>query len=106
MKFCPKCGTLMLPKKNEADEAQYTCQCGYSEIAGDTKITSQSKAKKVEEVVVSKQDDDSRLPTCKEKCDKCGNEEAYYWDLQTRASDEPPTRFFKCTKCKTTWREY
>lgn len=106
MKFCEKCGSLMLPKKNEEGSAEYTCKCGYSEIAEDTKITTQSKGKKVEDIVVTKDDDDSRLPITKEQCDKCGNKDAYYWDLQTRASDEPPTRFFKCTKCKTTWREY
>ena len=106
MKFCPKCGSLILPKKADNGEAQYLCECGYSEVAGDTKITSESKAQKIEDVQISEQDDDSRLPTCEMTCEKCGHKEAYYWDIQTRASDEPPTRFFKCTKCKVTWREY
>ncbi|MEM4865380.1 MAG: hypothetical protein QXY09_02690 [Acidilobaceae archaeon] len=26
--------------------------------------------------------------------------------MQTRAADEPPTRFYRCTKCGYTWREY
>jgi len=26
--------------------------------------------------------------------------------IQTRAADEPPTRFYRCTKCGHTWREY
>ncbi|MBI2112883.1 transcription factor S, partial [Candidatus Woesearchaeota archaeon] len=25
---------------------------------------------------------------------------------QTRGADEPETRFFRCTKCNYTWREY
>ena len=45
-------------------------------------------------------------PKTKAKCPKCGNNEAYYWIVQTRSADEPPTRFYKCTKCKHVWREY
>ena len=40
------------------------------------------------------------------ECEKCGNKEAFYWQIQTRAGDEPMTRFYRCTKCKETWREY
>jgi DNA-directed RNA polymerase, subunit M/Transcription elongation factor TFIIS len=51
--------------------------------------------------------DTSKLPVSKEvTCPKCGNHEAYYWMIQTRAADEPPTRFYKCVKCGHTWREY
>lgn len=45
-------------------------------------------------------------PKTDEKCPKCGNDKAYYWSVQTRAADESPTRFYKCTKCSHTWREY
>jgi DNA-directed RNA polymerase subunit M len=40
------------------------------------------------------------------RCPRCGHEEVYAWQLQTRAADEPPTTFYKCTKCGHTWREY
>lgn len=104
MKFCPKCGTLMLPKK-EAEGAKYSCSCGYSEISGDTKITSETKETVVEKVQLPSEDD-VKMPTCKIECEKCGHKECYFWDVQTRASDEPPTRFYRCVKCKHTWREY
>ena len=39
------------------------------------------------------------------KAKKCGGKEAYYWLIQTRSADEPPTQFFKCVKCKHTWRD-
>jgi DNA-directed RNA polymerase subunit M len=45
-------------------------------------------------------------PKIKTRCEKCGNTVAYYWTQQTRGADEPETRFFKCTKCSYTWREY
>ena len=102
MKFCPKCGSMILPKKGETE---IVCQCGYTEKVGDYKIAAQHKHEEVKDVEVMEQDD-SRLPVGKHKCEKCGNDEAYHWEIQTRASDEPPTRFYKCTKCKTTWREY
>ena len=39
-------------------------------------------------------------------CPKCGNKEAVWWIQQTRSSDEAPTLFLRCTKCKHAWREY
>lgn len=106
MKFCPKCKGLILPKKNVNGDSVYECKCGYTEIGGDTKFTTATKTKDVQDIDVPTGDVDERLPKCKEECEKCSNKEAYFWELQTRASDEPPTRFFKCTKCKHTWRDY
>ena len=37
---------------------------------------------------------------------ECGLGKARFWLVQTRASDEPETKFFKCEKCKHTWRDY
>ncbi len=39
-------------------------------------------------------------------CPKCGKKKVISWMEQTRASDEPPTRFYKCINCNHTWREY
>jgi len=46
------------------------------------------------------------FPIVAEKCKVCGNDKAYFWTTQTRAGDEAETKFFKCTKCEKTWREY
>ena len=45
-------------------------------------------------------------PVTNETCPECGNDKATYKLLQTRSADEAPTRIFKCTKCKHTWRAY
>ena len=45
-------------------------------------------------------------PITNEKCPKCGHGKAYYAMVQTRAADEPETKFFKCEKCKHRWRDY
>ena len=52
------------------------------------------------------EDKDTAYPLVDKECPKCGNKKAYFWEIQTRASDEPATQFFKCEKCKHTWRHY
>ena len=48
----------------------------------------------------------THLPEGDFECPKCGHGKALWFVQQTRSSDEPPTRFFRCTKCNHTWREY
>ena len=44
--------------------------------------------------------------TVKIDCDKCHNQEGVWWTFQTRSGDEPETKFYRCTKCNYTWRDY
>jgi DNA-directed RNA polymerase subunit M len=46
------------------------------------------------------------LPTTAIDCPKCGNNNAFWWMLQTRSADEATTQFYRCTKCGHTWRNY
>ena len=105
MEFCPKCGAMMLPK-----EGVLTCNsCGYSEDLSNEEEYAISRKKELEEVedtVKMLGDDVDIRPTTREICPECGNDEAYYDLKQTRSADEAPTRFFTCTKCKHSWREY
>jgi DNA-directed RNA polymerase subunit M len=55
-------------------------------------------------VVVDK--DRETLPKTKATCPSCNNKEAVWWVQQTRSADEAPTVFYRCTKCKHSWREY
>lgn len=94
----------MAPKKQEGkSDAVFICACGYEE-EGNAKITEENKNQLKDIEVVEK--DVEMLPIIKNKCEKCGNKESYYWEIQTRSGDEAATRFYKCTKCKFTWREY
>jgi len=94
----------MAPKKQEGkSDAMFICSCGYEE-EGSAKVTEENK-QELKQVEVADSDVEM-LPLTKNKCEKCGNEEAYYWEIQTRSPDEPATRFYKCKKCKHTWREY
>jgi DNA-directed RNA polymerase subunit M len=64
------------------------------------------EGKKKRDKVVIIEDDVQTLPTTRVECKKCGHMEAAWWFLQTRGADESETRFYRCTKCKHTWREY
>ena len=105
MQFCPKCGGILIPKKEGKKIIAVCPKCGYkSREVKETKLE-EKRIKKEPEVGVVETEFE-HLPVTEEECPKCGNKKAYYWLLQTRAGDEPETRFYKCTKCKHTWREY
>jgi DNA-directed RNA polymerase subunit M len=51
--------------------------------------------------------DESDFPTTTVLCPQCQTMEKAEWTMiQTRAADEPPTRFYRCKKCKWVWRDY
>ena len=97
--FCPKCGSIMMTNK---------CSCGYENKEG-TKVQiteSTGTHRKGDVAVVDEAQDEKILPETEAECPKCGHRKAYFWEVQTRAGDEPPTKFLKCIKCKHIWRDY
>lgn len=58
------------------------------------------------EVTVLEGEETAGLPTTNAHCEECGNKTAYWWLRQLRSADESETRFFRCTRCGKTWREY
>ena len=107
MMFCEKCGSLMIPKKDNEGKKIVACsKCRNVSTKRESLILREHvevKDRKGIEVVDKRVD---TLPKVKEDCPKCGYKEAYYWSVQTRAADEAETRFFKCVKCSHTWRSY
>lgn len=93
----------MMPKLADGKK-QFVCGCGYRQAAESVTITEKIKQKSQEISVVEKEEVTN--PVVDAECQKCGNKKAEYWEVQTRAADEPATRFHKCTKCGHTWREY
>ncbi|MEM4282419.1 MAG: transcription factor S [Candidatus Woesearchaeota archaeon] len=105
MRFCPKCGSLMFPQ-TAAGETYLVCRsCGHKMAAGaaDVILRKAGKQERELEVVEKELEIGSAIEA---RCPKCGNMQAYAWEVQTRAADEPATRFYKCTRCKHVWREY
>ena len=100
MNFCPKCGSLLLPDANK----KLKCGCGYisrqnKPIIIKEKVENGSKIELVDKKI-------QVLPKTSADCTKCGNNQAYYWTVQTRSGDEAETVFFKCCKCSHQWRQY
>ena len=79
-------------------------RCGYTK-KGTVKLGSKEKIESHKDVAVVKKDFKTE-PIVVEICPKCGHDKAYFWTVQTRASDESPTKFFKCVKCGHTKRDY
>ena len=93
----------MMPKAVDGKK-QLVCSCGYKQAADGMIIKESAKQKSGEIPIVEKEASVNVIVEA--ECSKCGNRKAEYWETQTRAADEPPTRFHKCTKCGHTWREY
>ncbi len=101
MEFCPKCGSVLVEKKGA-----FKCAgCSYKSKV-KIKIETSEAIEVAPEIGVITDSDTDVFPVISGNCKKCENTEAYFWTSQTRAGDEAETKFFRCTKCKYTWREY
>ncbi|TAJ44490.1 transcription factor S [Methanofollis fontis] len=103
MMFCPKCNSLM-----SSSGGQLKCRrCGYIqaiEKEDDLKITTYRTEKEI--TIVDDDEKTHTLPTIQIKCPKCDCNLAFWWLRQLRSADESEVRFFRCTECGHTWREY
>ena len=111
VEFCPECHN-MLRKKLLDGKPSLACRCGYhqdlvrDEVERQNNIQKKKDALKDNLIVVSEEDKISVHPIVPKDCPKCKHDEAEAWQEQTRSADEPSTSFFRCTKCKHTFREY
>ncbi|MEM2924321.1 MAG: transcription factor S [Methanocellales archaeon] len=104
VEFCPKCKSLMLPMR-EGELKIYRCRkCGEEIPFNNNHYISKTEGREKLQRLI--EDEFAVLPVTNAKCPECGNSEAYWWIRQLRRSDESEVRFFRCTKCKRTWREY
>jgi DNA-directed RNA polymerase subunit M len=101
MEFCEKCGSIILVTKDKTACAA----CGHK-VKGKVKIEASEKMAKHDTIAVINEEADNTYPVIDMVCPKCKNKKAYFWTSQTRAADESETKFYKCTKCKHTWRKY
>ena len=100
MKFCEKCGSICMPKG-----VNLICmRCNHKQDS-DGNLTFKEKIVKKKNVEVIEKEANS-YPLVDQECPKCHHKKAYFWEIQTRASDEPATQFFKCESCSHTWRIY
>ena len=101
MEFCPKCGAVLMIKiKNSSCP-----RCNYTK-KGPIGLEIKEKINEHKEIPIIKKELGSTAPIVNEKCPKCEHTKCYFWMVQTRSSDESPTKFFKCVKCGYTRRNY
>jgi DNA-directed RNA polymerase subunit M len=113
MDFCSKCGSRLTPKK-VASGSQVTLvfacsKCGHKtkESAKNVKLNGLTVMHNPKQLVavIEKEKQLSTLPTIQVTCPRCGNNNAYAWQVQTRGADESSTQFLRCTSCNYTFRE-
>jgi len=101
MEFCPRCGSILVQKTKN-----YGCpRCSYT-TKDKVKLEVTEKLGEKQKIAVIKDTDIDVLPTVEQTCKKCGHKYAHFWTSQTRSGDEAETKFFRCKKCRHTWREY
>jgi DNA-directed RNA polymerase subunit M len=101
MEFCPKCGGMIVVEGEKA----FCPKCKYRPKK-KPKIQSSEKVEQKKQIVVINEAEGTTEPIVEIICQKCKNKKAYFWTSQTRSSDEAETKFYKCTKCRHTWRVY
>jgi len=104
LKFCDNCGALCKPHPKEK---KYVCpKCGWSCELDVLTVSRRLNPEEKIVVVGQSEREISTMPKTRVVCEKCGNEEAYWWMVQTRGVDESITQFYRCTRCGYTWRDY
>lgn len=109
MNFCEICGNIVIAEKRGVKTGWFCRKCNkfFEDKEADSTALSQKIKHPEDKVnVFNPEDAFTQYPKTKVICDKCGNNEAYWYMQQTRGADEPQTKFFCCTKCKHKWREY
>ena len=104
MKFCPKCEV----KLKKSISGLQCSKCGYTEgekIKPVKKITNEEEPD-FSLLAFEGSEGEEQYSSIKIDCAKCGHDQAVWWMFQTRSADEPTTRFYRCQKCKYTWRDY
>ncbi len=104
MKFCPKCEV----KLKKSITGLQCSKCGYTEgeKVKQTKKTISKEEPDFSLLAFEGDEGEESYSTIKMDCGKCGHDQAIWWMFQTRSADEPTTRFYRCQKCKYTWRDY
>ena len=96
--FCPKCGSILLAKKDGNKRIMNCPKCSYKSSDTSVATIKEENMEKTKEVEIVDEADGQTYPVVDQECSQCKNKKAYFWLVQTRASDEPETKFYKCTE--------
>lgn len=97
-KFCPKCKSILIPKKGKAHEYLFCKICGYeSRKKSDLKSKEKIPKKEFRKEGVVK--DKNIFATYPNKCKKCGYNKAEIINQGVKYSDEESSVLLRCGKC-------
>ncbi|MGQ4832345.1 MAG: transcription factor S [Candidatus Asgardarchaeia archaeon] len=113
MEFCPKCGSLLIPKKDKkTGEVLLVCpSCGYTTKATEDVSERYQIKEKIEHrptdlPVVITEEALTNAPTERVTCPKCGYNEAYVLEVPTIDEEQDSVVVvYRCKKCGYSWRE-
>lgn len=116
MEFCKDedCGGLLVSEKVDGESVMKCRDCGtVHEVDGSYRVTEEKEEDPMDRLNVNDSDtgNESTRPTTNKVCPQCSDnnndeKEHEWWMEQTRSSDEPPTRFYKCRECGNVHKEY
>lgn len=105
MKFCKNCGNILIVKDTIDGRKLFCRRCNDISELDETVVLKSVQGEQKEVAVFD--EIGSEFPTTRVLCPRCDKEVDAFWALQqTRAADEPPTRFYRCKECNHVWREY
>ena len=97
LKFCPKCGDLLIPEKKEEKFIATCNKCGFSRTMKPLKKKEKLKPEeKIGEGIIK---NENLLADYTNKCPKCGYNKAQIIDMGIFYSDEDNLIVLKCGKC-------
>ncbi|KAK7205237.1 hypothetical protein BZA70DRAFT_279377 [Myxozyma melibiosi] len=107
--FCPDCSNLLTISRSSAGNYRFECKsCPYEfPIHEKMEIYERRamKRKQLDDILGGAGAWDNADQTAAQCPKDCGNDRAYYFQLQIRSADEPMTTFYRCTNCFHQWRE-
>lgn len=116
MEFCEEdgCGGMLVSEKNNGETVMKCRDCGAIKDVdgGEMKVTEEKEEDPMDRLNINESNkNESTRPTTNKVCPKCSDDskdekEHEWWMEQTRSSDEPPTRFYKCRECGNVHKEY
>lgn len=109
MEFCPTCGMLLqIEPANSGRRMRFFCPtCPYVCAIQGKLVKKEMLKKKDIDPIIRWEEAMQSLPKGEASCAKCGNNEAYYYQMQIRSADEPMTTFYTCSNevCRYEWRD-
>lgn len=107
--FCPNCANMLVISLEDGGSNKFQClTCPYEFRLSGMQIYDRKKlSRKTVDDVLGGDGAWENVDQTKVQCpvDSCGEDKAYFFQLQIRSADEPMTTFYKCVKCGHKWRE-